>query len=103
MKTGSKAVACKLTTPELQERKRTVIAELKKALLDKKETKDGFKYKFESSDELIDKVTTFVKTERLCCEFFDFTVSITSETNEMWLELSGPEGTKKFIAEEIGF
>ncbi len=103
MKTETKTVACKLTTPELQERKRTVIADLKNSLIEKVETKNGIKYKFESTDEMIDRVTTFIKAERLCCDFFDFSLSVAAETGFMWLELSGPDGTKEFINEEIGF
>jgi hypothetical protein len=103
MKTGEKSLACKLTTPELQERKRTVIADLKKSLIEKVEMENGIKYKFESTDDLIDRVTSFIKTERLCCDFFDLKLSVATETGYMWLELSGPEGTKEFISEEIGF
>lgn len=103
MKTETKQVACKLTTPELQERKKTVIAELKSLLLEKKETGNGMKYKFEGTNKMIDLVTSFIKTERLCCDFFDFNLSVAAEGGYMWLELSGPEGTKEFIKEEIGF
>lgn len=102
MKTEGKVIACKLTTPELQERRRTVIADLKKSLIEKVEIENGIKYKFQSTDEMIDGISTFIKTERLCCDFFDFTLSVAAETGFMWLELSGPEGTKEFITEEIG-
>jgi hypothetical protein len=103
MKSNDRDVACKLTTPELQERKRTVIAELKSLVLERDETKNGMKYKFNSSDEIIDLVTSFIKTERLCCDFFDFNLNVGAETGFMWLELSGPKGVKEFINEEIGF
>ena len=102
-KPGSRDVACKLTTPELQERKRTVIAELKQLLMEKKETDNGIRYKFDSSDKMLDLISSFIKTERMCCDFFDFTVTVEAETGFMWLELSGPKGTKEFVNEEIGF
>lgn len=94
---------CKLTTPELQERKKTVIAELKALVLERKETKTGVQYKFDGSDKMIDLLTSFIKTERLCCDFFSFDLSVESEEKFIWLELSGPEGTKDFIETEIGF
>ena len=103
MKSETTTLACKLTTPELQERKRTVIAELKKALIEIVEIENGIKYKFQSTDEIIDRVSTFIKTERLCCDFFDFKLSVAAETGFMWLELSGPKGTVEFVNEEIGF
>lgn len=96
-------LSCKLTTPELQERKRTVIADLKSLLKERKEETNSVLYKFESTDKNIDLVSSFIKTERLCCDFFEFDLSVESGSEFMWLKLSGPEGVKDFIAEEIGF
>jgi hypothetical protein len=92
---------CKLTTPELRQRKTTVIAELKDLVLEKSETEKGFKYKFVGSDKVLDILTDFIKTERLCCDFFVFTLTASSNTNATWLEITGPEGTKEFIKYEI--
>ena len=96
-------LTCKLTTPELQQRKKTVIAELKSQVLEKVETDQGFKYKFDGSDKMLDLLNSFIKTERLCCEFFVFNLTASSNTKFTWLELSGPEGTKDFIEHEIEF
>jgi hypothetical protein len=96
-------VACKLTTPELQERKRTVIAEIKQIVVERTETEKGIQYKFDGSDKTIDLLTSFIKTERLCCNFFTFKLIIGEEENFVWLELVGPKGTKEFIETEIGF
>jgi hypothetical protein len=96
-------LTCKLTTPELQQRKKTIIAELKNLLLEKVETDKGFKYKFEGSDKMLDLLNNFIKTERLCCDFFVFTLTASSDTKFTWLELTGPEGTKDFIKHEIEF
>jgi hypothetical protein len=94
-----KTVSCKLTTPELQERKMNVIAELKKLVLSRQELANGYRYTFDVSDEILDKLTTFIKTERMCCDFFTF--QLTVEENVATLTLTGPEGTKEFIEHEI--
>ena len=96
-------LSCKLSTPELQQRKKTVVAELKNLVLEKIETTNGFHYKFEGSDKVLDLLTSFIKTERLCCEFFVFNLRVADENNFTWLELSGPEGTKDFVKHEIEF
>lgn len=96
-------MTCKLTTPELQERKRTVIAELKSVVKERQEETNAVRYKFESADKDIDLVSNFIKTERLCCDFFEFSLRVESSSNFMWLKLSGPDGVKDFIQEEIGF
>jgi len=96
-------LSCKLTTPELQQRKKTVIAELKNQVLEKTETEKGFKYRFNGSDKMLDLLNSFIKTERLCCSFFVFNLTASSNNSFAWLELSGPEGTKDFIKHEIDF
>ncbi len=94
-------LTCKLTTPELRERKETVIASLKKQMLEKKELKNGFAYKFSGSDTMVDELATFVKTERACCDFFIFNLSISGDKSEAWLEITGPNGAKDFIKTEL--
>ena len=101
MKSETKNIACKLTSAELQARKASVIAELKRAVIEKTETTNGARYKFDGSDTMLDAIINFIKTERQCCSFFDFNVAVDA-TGFIWLELSGPEGTKSFIEDEIG-
>jgi hypothetical protein len=93
-------LACKLTTPELQQRKRTVISNLKQHLLEKKELPDGFAFRYEGSDEMVNLVTEFIKTERQCCDFFNFTMAALNDST-LWLNITGPEGTKIFILTEL--
>ena len=100
-KTGE--LACKLTSSELQKRKSTVISSLKNQVLEKKELNHGYAFKFSGSDEVVDELIEFVKTERECCDFFMFNLSISGDKSEAWLELTGSEGVKEFIASELGF
>ncbi len=97
------SLTCKLTTPELQERKKTVIAEVKKLVVQRVETTNGFRYTFGDADSTIDLLINFIKTERLCCPFFEFNLVVGEAKGFVSLELSGPEGTKDFIESEIGF
>lgn len=97
------SVTCKLTTPELQEQKKTVIAEVKKLVVERVEITNGVRYSFSDSDSTIDLLTNFIKTERLCCSFFEFNLIVGQSEGLITLELSGPEGTKDFIESEIGF
>jgi hypothetical protein len=96
-------LTCKLSTPELQQRKKTVVAELKKLLLETTELENGFNYKFDGSDKMLDLLNSFIKTERLCCDFFVFNLKASSDNSFAWLELTGPEGVKDFIKYEIEF
>lgn len=99
METTRKPVTCRLTTPELQKRKSTVIAELKALVVERKELENGYSYKFEGSDVNLDRLTEFIKTERMCCDFFVF--QLTVEDEEVVLLITGPEEAKQFLKEEI--
>jgi hypothetical protein len=100
-KSRAKELTCKLTTPELRERKATVIATLKKQILLTKELRNGFAYRFPGSDSIVDELATFVKTERACCDFFRFTLSISGNKSETWLKITGPKDAKDFIKTEL--
>lgn len=93
-------LACALTSPELQKRKTTVIESLKKQVLEKTELPDGFHFTFPATDAMLDELNEFVKTERKCCPFFTFMITVKGE--QCFLELSGPEGAKEFIVQELG-
>ncbi|SFF54338.1 hypothetical protein SAMN04488541_105227 [Thermoflexibacter ruber] len=96
-------MSCKLTTPELQKRKETVIASLKSKMTEKKELQVGFAFKFSGTDDILDELIEFIKTERECCDFFTFGLSVSGDKSEAWLELTGADGAKEFITTELGF
>jgi hypothetical protein len=97
----SPVLACKLTTPELQKRKETVLASLRKQVIKKKELKNGYAFTFKGTDAMIDELTEFVKTERMCCDFFTFNISVKGDQSETVLEITGVEGAKEFITSEL--
>lgn len=99
METAKKPVICKLTTPELQKRKVTVIAQLKTIMLERKELENGYSFKFEGKDEILDRLNDFIKTERMCCDFFTFQITIAENT--ALLIITGPNGAKEFLKEEV--
>lgn len=101
-KNRSTEMTCKLTTPELRERKETVLASLKKQVVGKRELKNGYAFKFPGSDSILDELTEFIKTERECCDFFIFGLSVSGDKTEVWFELTGPDGVKDFITSELG-
>jgi hypothetical protein len=100
-KNDQSSVSCKLTTPELKKQKETIIKDLKSQLLTKKELKNGYYYKFTGSDNMIDALAEFIKTERKCCSFFTFKLSISGDASEVLLEITGPKGAKEFLKSEL--
>jgi hypothetical protein len=96
----TKDLSCKLTSTDLQKRKINVLSVLKNKILEKKELNDGYSFKFENSDEMIDLLTDFIKSERQCCDFFNFALSVRND-GFIWFDLTGPKDAKKMIGEEL--
>ena len=100
MNAGPHPLTCKLTTPELQKRRATVIQNIKDLAVDRKKIHEGVRFKFDSTDAMLDTLLDFVKTERLCCDFFDFRLSVSKDVAT--LEITGPEGAGEFLNDELG-
>ena len=100
--TTEKEIVCKLTSPELQKRKETVLEAIKKEVLEKKELPDGYSYKFNGTDSIYNQLTSFIGSERQCCDFFTFTLKIQDEKSFIWMDITGPEGAKEMLTAEAG-
>jgi hypothetical protein len=98
---NSTKLVCKLTTTEMQNRRATVLASLKKQTLERKELPNGYAYRFNGSDTMFDQLTEFIKTERACCDFFTFNLSVAGDKNEIWMQITGPQKAKEFIQTEM--
>ncbi|MBS1594632.1 MAG: hypothetical protein JST90_09915 [Bacteroidetes bacterium] len=99
--TDKAELTCTLTSPELRQRKASVIASLKRQVREKTELPDGFRYRFSGGDSVVDELTDFIKTERQCCRFFTFDLSVKGDQSAAWLTLTGPDGAKEFIKTEL--
>lgn len=95
------ALVCSLTDEEFRKHKETVIASLKKQVLEKKELDNGYAFRFKGDAKTLKEVNAFVDAERQCCEFFTFDLSVSVDESEAWLSMTGPEGVKDFIATEM--
>lgn len=87
---------------DLKIRKETVLQSLKNQMLDRKELRNGYAFKFPGNDQVVDEIVEFIKTERECCDFFVFNLSVSGDKSEAWLTMTGVEGAKDFITQELG-
>lgn len=95
-------LTCKLMPEEMRLYKESVLTSLKSKIMDKKELPNGYAFKFPGSDGVVDELIGFIKAERECCDFFVFNLSISGDKSEAWLQLTGAEGAKDFITQELG-
>jgi len=91
-------IACSLTTPELQARRTEVLQKARAAALEVKEKEDGFAYRFPSNESLLVDLLTLIQLEHQCCPFLKITLIVEAGAGPIWLELTGPPGTKEFLS-----
>ena len=93
MESSKLPVACSLTGPELQERRRQALRRVREAVLEVKELDRGFGYRFPPDQVWITELANLITFERRCCPFLQFNVRVEPAAGPIWLELSGPEGS----------
>src|SRR5262245_44389497 len=90
-------VACSLTGSELQERRNRLLEKVGAAIEETKELENGLAYRFPSDESWINELANLVTLERRCCPFLQFDLRLEPGEGPIWLELTGPAGTKEFL------
>lgn len=91
-------VACSLTANGLQERRHGVFSLVRAHAKEVKPLEAGYALRFEPKDEALQAVADLITSERKCCPFLMFTLKVSQDHGPVWLELTGPDGTKSFLA-----
>jgi hypothetical protein len=96
--------ACSLTALSAAERvhHRELSAELHAAVKETRELRNGYAFRLSGERRSLAMLSEWVSLERLCCPFFTFQIEAASETQPVWLRMTGREGVKKFMESEFG-
>jgi len=97
MNSTSLPVACTLTSAELQQRRSGLLRKFRQAVIEVKELETGYAYQLPAETAWISESAELISLERQCCPFLTFNLRIEPAEGPMWLELTGPEGTKTFL------
>ena len=92
-------IACRLSAPELAERRRRVLTKLLSHVKERRTTKEGLDLRFAATAGVVADLGSFIEDERECCPFLDFRLEVAGNDGPVWLRLSGPAGTREFLAE----
>jgi hypothetical protein len=94
-------VACSLTEPELAARRAGVLASVRRSHVEARWLPEGVALRFAADTEHLAMLATFVELERRCCAFLRFRLTVEPGGGPVWLELTGPPGTREFLAAEL--
>ena len=91
-------IFCRLTPEALDARKRDLLSALVDRSVGRELLTDGVRLRFESSEETLSSIVQAVEAERHCCRFLRFTITVEPNDGAMLLELTGPPGSREFVA-----
>jgi hypothetical protein len=96
------AVACSLTSPELRARRAEILAFVRAHLAERRDLPNGIGLRFPAESSVIARVAALMDAERQCCPFLELRLTIAPDRGPVWLELTGPDGTRDFLTRELG-
>jgi hypothetical protein len=91
-------IFCTLTPAALEARKQGLLSTLLKRSAGRELLPEGLRLRFEPSSEMLSRVVGAVDAERQCCRFLRFTITVEPDGEGVILDLTGPPGTREFVA-----
>jgi hypothetical protein len=91
-------IACTLSPDALQARRQGLLSDLLRRAQSHEFTADGLRVVFAPDGEALATIAQVVDAERLCCRFLRFVITVAPDGGPIALELSGPPGSREFIA-----
>jgi hypothetical protein len=91
-------VACTLGPSALKARREGLLADLAHRAEAHAELPEGHAFRFAASGETLALIARAIEAERQCCRFLRFRVTVEPDEGPIFLELTGPRGTRDFLA-----
>lgn len=63
------------------------------------ELDDGYRLEFRASSDALRAIVDMIDAERRCCRFLRFSMTVEPGESSIVLEVTGPAGTKEFLAD----
>ena len=91
-------VACTLSPAALKARRENLLNALVRRAKESRELPTGYRLRFAAEGDILSEIARTVDAERQCCRFLRFTVSIEPDDGPISVDLTGPAGTREFLA-----
>jgi hypothetical protein len=91
-------VACTLSPAALQARREDLLNALLRRTKERRELPNGYSLRFAAEGDVLAEIARTVDNERKCCRFLRFAVTVEPDSGPITVDLTGPPGTREFLA-----
>lgn len=91
-------VACTLGPAALRARREDLLGGLVRRADDRIDLPNGYRIRFDAKPGLLSTIAGVIETERRCCRFLRFEVTVEPAERAAWVGFTGPPGTREFLA-----
>ena len=82
----------------MKARQQDLLGGLVRQAVERVDTPNGYRVRFAPADGVLARIGSVVEIERQCCRFLTFRLTNEPDNGAIWLEFSGPPGTREFLA-----
>ena len=91
-------IICTLDPAALTSRREQLLLQLVQCADAHEELPDGHRLRFAASGDTLALIARTVEAERHCCRFLRFQITVDPDEGPIALEVTGPPGTREFVA-----
>jgi hypothetical protein len=91
-------VACTLSPAALKARLENLLNGLLQRTTERSDLPNGYRLRFAPDNAVLVDIARTIDAERQCCRFLRFHLTVEPDVGPITLELTGPAGTREFLA-----
>src|SRR5688500_12600590 len=91
-------IVCTLGPAALAARREGLLSDLLRRADGRQDRPEGHLLRFPAEGETFAAFARAVDAERRCCRFLRFQITVDPDGGPIWLELTGPRGTREFLS-----
>jgi hypothetical protein len=95
-------VVCTLGPETLKIRRENLLADLLQRVESHEALPDGYRLRFAVAGDVLTLIARTIDAERRCCQFLRFQLTVEPAGGPLLLDLTGPPGTREFVAALFG-
>ena len=90
-------ILCTLGADDLRARRADLLTGLAARAIARETLDSGMRFRFDASSETLSQLLRVIDSERQCCRFLHFELTVTPNLGPIALSVTGPVGTREFL------